>query len=146
MCMYVIDPNFRQDQKDITVYKLVLRDSTDKFTIKYITPFTFTEIEMPYLKAKGKTTLRKIRDFFDNTIFYIEKGVIHSYTTIEKAYTPFKALQTKWKVSEIIKVELWKCIIPANVKYIAGINREIGSKSIKFIEDITDEVNRVITA
>ena len=142
MCMYTIDPSLRKSQTDITVYKIVLRDSTDV----YITPFTFTTIKMPYLKAKGRMNLCKHSDFFNNTIHYIEGGVIHSYLTIERAYISFKSIQTQWKSDKNIRVELWKCIIPANVKYIRGTNFEICSKSIKFIEDITDKIKVEVTA
>ena len=140
MCMYTIDPSLRKDRTDITVYKIVLRDSSDKPLMNYITPFTYTTIKMPYLEAEGKIRRRKLKDFFNTKIVYIEEGMIHSYLTLERAYSAFKSVQEQWKSDKNIRVELWKCIILANVEYIKGTSSEICSKSIKFIEDITDKI------
>lgn len=142
MCMYTIDPTLRKDHTDTTVYKIILRDISDKSSIEYITPFTFTIIEMPYLKAEGKLKIGRYKDYFKNTLFSIDQGMIHSYLDFKKVFCALEILQTKWKSNKTIRVELWECIIPANVEYITGSNLEVCSKSIKFIKDITDKINK----
>lgn len=136
MCLFIKNKNLKPKvaRKDIVCYKIVktnslyrLRDD-ERGKYRFITPFQGAYVELGMtVEAKGGNaqpnpiywwTPRRIKDKGYNK--FVNKGLIHSFKTLEGAKKSFTFPDYAFTLTED-RCYIVKCIIPKGTKYYEGI-------------------------
>lgn len=128
MCLIINHRNLKIATRDITVYKMLIKD----FRGRVCSPFRFAKYEFNKLKEDNiPTDIRKNKK--GDRI--VTKGFLHAYRTVDAATRAIEEYTTINKVPDKHSLVIHKAVSPAGTKYYEGIWQDICAKALTVLEE-----------